>query len=426
MNAAAQTPALLLMPEYNGTLAAARCLAGHSVPIVVAASNIWAPVRWSNAVTRVVPSPDFTAGPTAIVEWLLDYGKSQQHKCVLYPTCDELAWLLARFRDQLSEYFHMYSPALSALRTILDKRALYTVAAEAGLDTPRTWYPHSESELEEVSRQAAAFIVKPRSQTFLKSHAKGGVARNIQQLREVWTQYRADAFAAEVADDMTDVSYPMIQEFLPRASQHVYSISGFMGRDGVLLDCRASGKVLQLPKGAGIGVCFESVAPEQRLVELVAELCRRIGYFGVFEAEFIDHDGRWLLIDFNPRYFGQMGFDIARGMQLPWMAHLCALGQEAAAREHAEHSKGRHYPQRLYADSIALKWHLFTGSLFGAVPRQERLHWRKWLMVEPTHLVDAIHRPDDYGPSIASMLSRVWLAIRHPRGFLRSVRGNRA
>ena len=52
----------------------------------------------------------------------------------------------------------------------------------------------------------------------------------------------------------------------------------------------------------------------------------RIGYFGVFEAEFIRLGDERLLIDFNPRFFGQMGFDVARGLPIVGLAYEAALG----------------------------------------------------------------------------------------------------
>src|SRR5690606_37448956 len=70
-------PALLLMAEYNGTLAAARCLARHGSRITVATDNILAPARWSKSVSRVESCPSFGAGPTAIAEWLIRYSARQ-------------------------------------------------------------------------------------------------------------------------------------------------------------------------------------------------------------------------------------------------------------------------------------------------------------------------------------------------------------
>ena len=327
----ARTPALLLRADYNGTLAAARCLAGFGVQVTMATDSILAFARWSNSVARVEPCPSFSRGPRALAEWLIEYGRSHE-KSVLYPTCDELAWVVAHYRDQLKDYFCLYSPGPDTLDTLLDKRRLYAAAA-VGIATPRTWYPQGEAELTTILAEAPSVIVKPRSQTFFGSHAKGERATRLAQLRRIWNKYRASRFAPEVADSMSDVGLPMVQEYLPQTATRVVSVSGFADTSGTIIAGRGSHKVLQLPRRAGVGLCFESVDPDPQLLQLLSGLCARSGYHGVFEAEFAEHGGRLLLIDFNPRYFGQMGFDIARGMPLPWLAHLGATGREDEARQ---------------------------------------------------------------------------------------------
>jgi predicted ATP-grasp superfamily ATP-dependent carboligase len=415
---AGRTPALLLMAEYNGTLAAARCLSGHGTPVTIATSSVLAPSRWSNAVGRVESCPDFGEGPDRLAEWLVAYGASNPRH-VLYPTCDEMAWLLAHHHSQLSQHFYMYSPQGETLRTLLDKRHLYDAAAAAGLATPRTWHPHSEQELAGILEQVGAVLVKPRSQTFFKTHAKGGHAASLSELTRLWKEYRDSGYAAEVTREIGDLDFPMIQEYLPEAAGAVTSISGFAIRSGRIIDSRASKKVLQFPPRAGVGLCFESAGVDPVLLERLAALCRNIGYHGVFEAEFIRHDGRDLLIDFNPRYFGQVGFDIARGMQLPWLAQLCATGNEKAAERFVRLSAASPGPS-YYADSLALRWHLSIGALFGTVSATERRKWLAWLAARPDSFADAVLHSGDTVPGLVAAAGKLWYALRHPRGFWRS------
>ncbi len=136
---------------------------------------------------------------------------------------------------------------------------------------------------------------------------------------------------------MPDVSYLLVQRFVPSV-QGVHSISGFIDRSGRMLASLGCVKVLQASH-VGIGICFENATPEAGLVERIAALCKKVGYYGMFEAEYIRSEGRQLLIDFNPRYFGQMGFDIARGVPLAFMAHVSALGREDLAAAAAQNAR---------------------------------------------------------------------------------------
>ena len=55
-------------------------------------------------------------------------------------------------------------------------------------------------------------------------------------------------------------------------------------------------------------------------------------------SEFIRNDGQPLLIDFNPRFYHPLAFDIARGMSLPLMVYAAARGDEPWLRKLVEES----------------------------------------------------------------------------------------
>lgn len=419
-----ETPVLLLMPEYVGTLAAARCLRKKGVPVHVASSQPLAPALWSRGVKRRLHSPAFKRGPTPVLEWLLEHG-AREPGAVLYPTCDELAWLISRHKDALKDHYRLYSPSIESLRAVLDKRRLYAACVEMGVDVPRTWYPEDEAELARFANGSTPFLVKPRTQVFFRSQAKGSLARSPADLERIWQDYRRSAFAPELVADMDDITIPMAQEFIAGAKQGVYSISGFINKAGKILATRGSCKLLQLPPNAGVGVCFESTEPDPRLVAAIAALCQRVGYFGVFEVEFLQSDGRHLLIDFNPRYFGQMGFDIARGMDLPWLVHLCALEDEPAATEASQSMLPDQAHPRSYRNRLAVEWRLAAGGIGGAVSPAEIQHWRTWLRNNNDCSVDAFLNRSDPGPSLAAVASILWSSMRHPRGFWKSIRPSR-
>jgi hypothetical protein len=66
-------------------------------------------------------------------------------------------------------------------------------------------------------------------------------------------------------------------------------------------------------------------------------VCELSGYVGVFEAAFIRASTDPRLIDFNPRFFGQMRFDVVRGLPAPWRTYLPRRDR----RRHAARSHGR-------------------------------------------------------------------------------------
>ena len=119
------------------------------------------------------------------------------------------------------------------------------------------------------------------------------------------------------------------QQFVDIKGDGVLSIAGFADRSGSRFVARGARKVMLRSEPAGVGVCFESVELDPALAEATARLCRHLGYFGVFEVEFIRCGNDWAAIDFNPRFYNQMGLDTARGIPLARLCYYDAIGDEA-------------------------------------------------------------------------------------------------
>ena len=217
----------------------------------------------------------------------------------------------------------------------------------------------------------------------------------------------------------------MVQEFLPHAGQAIYSLSGFLSQAGGWA-MRAAIKVLQQPRRLGVGICFEDSAVEPALAEAVISLCRRVGYFGVFEAEFICRGEERLLIDFNPRFFGQLGFDLARGLPLVVLAYESALGHPVTvARLLRSANRWASSPTgaRAFCHKRALETLLRWQESAGSMPTREATRWRTWLKTH--HAVDAVIDEDDEAPAAIDSLGRFAAWARHPRAFVRSIVLNR-
>jgi D-aspartate ligase len=413
------TPALLTMAHYPGTLAAARCLAARGVPVIAGSERLLSPAAWSRATAQTVSIPPMS-DPDEILAWLLRFG-ARGAGMVLHPTCDDLAWLIARQASALGERFHLYAPPFEAIRAVLDKSELYAACGAVGVATPRTWLPTSEAEAMAIAREHGAVVVKPRSQVFFTSHSKGTMTSGSADVGRAWRALRTSPYSPMVRESSPGIELPMLQEYLPRASFGVYSVSGFIDRQGALYGARGEVKLLQRPKQVGIGLCFESATVEADLAEKLRALCRRVGYFGMFEAEFISDGERLLLIDFNPRYFNQMGLDIARGVPLPWMLHLGATGNDAAIETAVTDAAPGQPEPHAYRDGISLRWLLALGRAAGGVDSGEARRWRSWMKRHRGDTVDATMSRLDPLPGLVAALGTVYWSARHPRSSFRAL-----
>jgi predicted ATP-grasp superfamily ATP-dependent carboligase len=416
---------LLLGADYYGTLAAARAYGRAGVRVVMADDNPRARGLYSRFVSEKLTHPPLSE-PERLIDWLIDYGKANPDT-LLYPPNDHLAWLFAAQRTRLDPHFAMLSPPEDAVFTLLDKKRLHDAAKRVGIDVPTT-LALADIGVESTMVKSVPFpvLLKPRTQVYLKSGIKGFIAHDHHELSDELKRFQElVAFDQVLKDRHPDVSEPMLQEYLTAAETSIFSVSGFVTIDGDIV-ARGAMKVLQRPRKVGIGLCFEGRPVEQVLVDRLQDLCKSIGYYGAFESEFIVYGKKRLLIDFNPRFYSQMGFDIARGLPLPLLVLHAANGdndkvEAELARARAWSANG----DEVYCHKTMLDLVLSLQGLSGQMTAEEVKRWRAWYTKHRKHATDAVRDSDDRMPSVIDAAQWVTHFARHPRSFVRSFVLNR-
>jgi predicted ATP-grasp superfamily ATP-dependent carboligase len=239
---------------------------------------------------------------------------------LLWPAQDDALELVARHHAALAAGYRLITQPWEVVRRAHDKRLLNQVAAAAGVDCPRTWYPASETELGELDIRFPA-ILKPTVSIRLQ-YASGVKALLANDREELIRAYRS-ALAAVPPEDV------MIQELVPVAAQ--YSVAAFCDA-GRVLSAMTARRTRQYPIDFGLSSSFVEAMPVPGLIEPAGRLLERLGLTGMIEVEFIEdsRDGVPKLLDVNPRPWGWHTLCIACGLDFPWMHYEHALGRPAA------------------------------------------------------------------------------------------------
>jgi D-aspartate ligase len=417
----ARSPILLCDATFSGTLAAVRAFGRAGTPVAVADPDRSAPAFWSRYTKRRLRCPPVGDAPR-FLEWLLRFG-DRERRHVLYPTSDEMVYLLASHREQLAERFALYQPDLPTMLGVLDKRRLYEAAGEVGLDAPRTWFPEKPSDVEAAAREAGApLMIKPRTQAFLQTHVKGVVGpRDPVLLREAYERFRFESVYTEpVASHMPELTRPMLQRFYSQAAKSILSVTGFRDATGRHLALLGSIKVLQRPRTIGIGLCFESAPLPRGLFEAVSRLLDRLGYYGVFELEFVRDGDRLRLIDMNPRFYHHLALDVERGLDLPRLAYAAATQCPAEVARLVALAPTGEEPYG-FSNGIGLRVLVGAQKLFGTMSATEAQRWRRWSSDPARTHVDSAAASDDPGPFVAELAGHLYGSLRHPRAFVRQI-----
>jgi predicted ATP-grasp superfamily ATP-dependent carboligase len=264
-------------------------------------------------------------------------------------------------------------------------------------------------------------LIKPRTQVHRANNDKGMVAHSAAELVEKYRAFMSREHPEATDANLPYANIPLLQHFVDVGSKGVLSVSGYVDETGELFVTRLARKIFQRSMPAGVGVCFESLPPNPALTDSVYRLCRELGFFGIFEVEFISLGDGWAVIDFNPRLFNQAGMDTQRGMPLPLMAYLDAAGRTAELREVVEDARrnDRDTPAVFY-DRFTL-WAILTArALTGRAAPNERAYWREWKRRNRAGTVYFVTDRNDPVPAAIHACSEIILGIKAIRRFIRS------
>jgi len=411
---------LLASASSGGTIAAARHLGANGFDVRVLSSHRLGAAAWSHHTARAYSAPPESESQR-FLERLLAIGASDPGQ-ILLPTSDETAWLYTLNAAELGRYFRVVQPSIGVLLNILDKKLFADAAIRAGLPVLPSWDPRNIDDVAELAPTLPyPILIKPRTHVHRLRNDKGVVVYSAGELINQYQRF-VDREQARAGNDqlLRDANLPILQQFVRVGNEGVHSVTGFIDRTGELFVTREASKVFQRSQPVGVGVCFESRSRAPALSDAVRRLCRELGYFGIFEVEFLWFDGRWAAIDFNSRLFNQIGMDIRRGMPLPLLACLDAAGETTSLRDAVAKARTESEEQTVFCDRFTLRAILFAQTVTARISPKDRAYWRAWMQQHAAHAVDFAADDSDPMPGIIHVLSEIYLGIKSFPRFLRS------
>jgi D-aspartate ligase len=411
---------LLATASSGGTIAAVRHLSKNGFDVRVLSSHRLGAAAWSNRTARVYSAPA-ESDSQRFLDRLLAIGAKEPGQ-ILLPTSDETAWLYTMNATELGRYFRVVQPSTAVLLNILDKKLFADAAIKAGIAVLPSWDPRN---LEEVVALAPTLpypiLIKPRTHVHRLRNDKGVVVYSALELIDQYRRF-VDREQARAVDPplLRDANLPILQKFIRVGDEGVHSVTGFIDRTGELFVTRAATKVFQRSQPVGVGVCFESLPTAPALSNAVRRLCRELGYFGIFEVEFLWFKGSWAVIDFNPRLFNQVGMDIRRNMPLPLFACLEAASETDSLSAAVAKTLADGDEQAVFCDRFTLRAILLAQTMTARISPADRAYWRAWAKRHAAHAVDFVADDRDPIPGIIHAFSEIYLGLKSLPRFLRS------
>jgi D-aspartate ligase len=318
----ASTPAVVLKFDQNvmhhGGLGVIRSLGRAGVPVYGVHEDGLAPAAGSRYLRgRFFWRPD----PAAVDRVLAGLSRLAEvigRPAVLLPTDDAGAIFLAEHGAGLREEFLFPDPPQDLPRRLAGKYSLYEVCHEFGIASPRTALPESLGEAQEFA-DAAGYPVIAKLTTPWRAHGLRSTQVAADQ-RELGRIYDACARAGAGL---------MLQEFVPGDRENDWFFHGYCDANSECRPAFTGVKERSYPSGAGL-TSFGRSAPNGALRDEITGLLARLGYQGLLDLDIrLDaRDGRYHLLDFNPRLGAQFRvFRDTAGTDVALAAYLDLTGQ---------------------------------------------------------------------------------------------------
>ena len=297
-----------------------RSLGKRGIPIYVL-DNRHNIARFSKYKKKFLKCPNVLE-ESRFLEFLLDLAKKDNlDGWLIYPNDDDTVRFLSKHREQLEEYYRVTTPPWDIVKFAYDKMLTYKLAEKVGIAIPTTHYPCSIEEVMQLDVKFPAILKPSIKEPFYSRTLKKAIRiKNKKQLIDEYTRMAPAINASQIL---------MVQELIPGRTEGLFSV-GSLCRDGELLAHVVVRRPRQHPMDFGHATTYAQTVNVPQLVEMTEKILTAMGHYGLSEVEFMldSRDGKYKLIEINPRPWGWHSIAIGAGVDLPYLSYLDALGEK--------------------------------------------------------------------------------------------------
>ena len=308
--------AVIIGGHFQG-LGILRSLARHNVPIYLLDQELCIG-RFSRYAKRFARCPSVRQ-ELLFLNFLTDLARTENIEgWIIYPNDDETVCFLAKYKEQLQEYYRIPTPSWDVVKFTHEKKLTYQLAEESGIAIPKTYYPGNLEKLEQLNLEFPVILKPSVKEPFYSKTRKKAI--RIDDKKELVREF-------EKALSIIDGSDIMIQELIPGGPSCLFSV-GSLYKDGEFLGKVVARRTRQHPRDFGHATTYAETVDIPELEEIAAKILGQVGYYGLSEVEFMldPRDGIYKLIEINARPWGWHTLAIAAGVDLPYLLYQDILG----------------------------------------------------------------------------------------------------
>jgi predicted ATP-grasp superfamily ATP-dependent carboligase len=381
-------PRALILGGAHGGLAIARSLGRRGIEVAVITDH---PLT---AFSRHVRRHFKWSGPgrdDALARVLALAEREGLDGAVLFAGGDSEVRFVAQNHAALERVFRLTTPPWDMVAPMFDKRLMYAHAVEIGLAAPLGYAPRERRDLDDMPCRFP-LVLKPAERT----------VENAFTLAKAW---RADDRASLLAryDEAAALVGPdnvVLQELIPGDGTAQFSYAAVFDRGWPVAELTARRR-RQYPVEFGYTSTFVETVDCPEVAEAGRRFLASCAYTGIAEVEFKHdaRDGRYKILDINPRIWSWAALGAAAGIDFPHILWQLACGEQVARGAATRPAAWMHASRDLVAAAHAM----LRGRLSpAAYVRSLRLP-----------LVFAAFAADDPLPGLVELPLALWRALTH-------------
>lgn len=340
---------VLVFGAHIAALGVLRVLAKRGIRayVVDETSNVIVRSRWYRAPGRTLPESSDAAALAGFLESL------DLPRAVLIACSDQWALAVAGLPPELRQRFPSSTPPREAIEQFVDKDRFRALVDRLDIPRPRTLPINRPADLDLATDEdlASGFLKPTESHRHNRRFRTKGF---FVESRQAAVRLVEDASAAGITF--------MLQEWIPGDMSKTILIDGFVDRDGAIRAMVARRRVRMDPPRLA-NTCSDVTIPlsdVEACLPSLRTLLAAVDYRGIFNVEFKHdvRDGRFKVIELNPRPFWLIGHIARAGVDLPWMSYLDA--QHLPVPDPAPYEVGRYGMYEIVdASAIIRAWRSF-------------------------------------------------------------------
>jgi predicted ATP-grasp superfamily ATP-dependent carboligase len=312
-------PVLLLKLSNNvmqhGTLGIIRSLGRLGVPVYPMVEDRLAPPAMSRYAAKSFLTRELSEQGHVRLGKLNEAGQRLGRPTILVPTDDSGAVFIAEHAGSLARWFLFPRIERDLPRRLANKRDLYQLCTNLGIPCPETNLPNCLDDVREFIESARFPVVIKAPEPFRLPQGVLSV-RIVESAKRLLALYE-DAAAAGIND-------LFLQEFIPDHCAEDWIFHGYANPETGYQVSFTGRKLRSYPPFAGsttLGVAERN----DELIQQTERFLKAVRYAGIMDLDYrLDkRDGRYKLLDFNPRiganfrmFADRDGLDVIRAQHL--------------------------------------------------------------------------------------------------------------